>query len=289
MPFVNASAAGLGGRHRLQEVAAALRHGVFLAPFGPFASPRAAAELAAAAEEAGWDGFFCWDHVLRSPPDLPVADPFVTLSAAACSTTRIRLGPMVTPLARRRPQVLVRQVVSLDHLSEGRAVLGLGLGVDGHGELSRFGEVVGEKERGDLLDEGAALLAAMMTGEEVVHHGRHFTVDGASFLPRPLQRPRVPMWFGARGLRPASRAVRRAARYDGLFLVEASSSALSRAVEVVASERGGLEGFDVAVELGDELDATAAADGGATWAMSVFPATRDRERIAAAVTAGPPR
>src|SRR3954452_16257045 len=126
--------------------------GIYVAPFDELADPRRGARLAARAEERGWDGFFVWDHIRYSPPVRGAADPWVTLSAIACATERLRLGPMVTPPARRRVQKLTREAVTPHHLSAGRLVLGLGLGSDRHGELGPFGEVDDPREQVRLLD-----------------------------------------------------------------------------------------------------------------------------------------
>jgi alkanesulfonate monooxygenase SsuD/methylene tetrahydromethanopterin reductase-like flavin-dependent oxidoreductase (luciferase family) len=161
-----------------------VKRALFLPPFDDLADVRVLAGLAAEAELAGWDGVFLWDHVLRPDPPRPVADPWIALAALAMRTERVRLGTMVTPLARRRPQKLAREVATLDHLSGGRVTLGLGLGVDTGRELSGFGEpVIGAAERGDLLDEGLPLLRAMLRGERIDHHGRFFTADGVTLVP----------------------------------------------------------------------------------------------------------
>ncbi len=267
-----------------------MRSGLFLPPFNELSDPRRLVEVAVLAEESGWDGVFLWDHVLRRPEEaLAVADPWVCLAAMAAATSRVRLGTMVTPLVRRRPQVLVRQVVTLDHLSGGRAVLGLGLGVDTTGELSRFGELVDERRRGDLLDEGVALVAEMMSGEHVVHRGRYFTVDGASFLPRPVQQPRLPIVLGARGSSPTSRAVRRAAAYDGLFLVDAGPGEVAAARATVEEVRGSLDGFELAVLTGpDGLTPDELARSGATWAMRRVSPAQKLQQVVEEVALGPP-
>src|SRR5215467_187671 len=99
--------------------------------FGSFSDARNMAELAHEAEDAGWDGFFLWDHIGGSPEQAaPVADPWVELTAMAMTTNRIKLGPLVTPLPRRRPWKLARECVTLDHLSNGRLILGVGIGSD---------------------------------------------------------------------------------------------------------------------------------------------------------------
>lgn len=260
-----------------------MRHALFLPPFGELADPHAVVDLAVAAEAEGWDGLFLWDHVLR-PPSEPaeIADVWVTLAAVAQATRTIRMGPMVTPIVRRRPQKLAREAVTVDRLSGGRLVLGLGLGVDTSGELSKFGEVVDPVERGEILDEGAALLVELWSGEEVRHRGRHFVADGVRFLPRPVQQPRIPLWFAARG--DARKPVRRAARYDGLFPIETDADGVTRAAELVAAERGSLDGFDIAVRADRSTPLDAYERAGATWAMWDFgpgdPASAIRARIA---------
>jgi alkanesulfonate monooxygenase SsuD/methylene tetrahydromethanopterin reductase-like flavin-dependent oxidoreductase (luciferase family) len=228
---------------------------------------------------------------------MAIADAWTSLAGVACATERVRLGALVTPLARRRPQVLARQVVTLDHLSSGRVTLGLGLGVDSTGELSRFGEVIDPSSRGDLLDEGAALLARLMSGERVEHRGWYFTSDDVRFLPRPVQEPRVPMWLAAVGgagrndkrALPAARPVRRAAHYDGLFLIDATPGDLERAVAIVSSEREGrFEGFDIAVLAESTLPVDVASALGATWAMLSIEPEMPLAEVRGRIASGPP-
>ena len=100
-----------------------VRHALTIPPYGDLADPRRLVEVAVAAEAAGWDGVFMWDHVLRRPGDpQETADPWVAMAAMAMATERIRIGPMVTPITRRRPIKLARECTTLDHLSEGRDV-----------------------------------------------------------------------------------------------------------------------------------------------------------------------
>jgi alkanesulfonate monooxygenase SsuD/methylene tetrahydromethanopterin reductase-like flavin-dependent oxidoreductase (luciferase family) len=141
------------------------RRGLFLAPFDELADPWVLVELATAAESRGWDGVFLWDHIVYRPPVSAVADPWVALSAIAARTERLRLGPMVTPLSRRRVQKVARETVTLDQLSRGRLTLGVGLGSSNTAELEPFGEVVDPRERARLLDEGLERLAQfLLTG-----------------------------------------------------------------------------------------------------------------------------
>lgn len=262
-----------------------MNHALSLPPFGRLADPGALVELAVAAEEAGLDGFFLWDHVHRPSSDPPqILDPWVVMGALALATERVRLGPMVTPLTRRRPIKLAREVITLDRLSGGRVVLGLGLGVDSGGELSRFGEVVDPRERGDRLDEGVELLTRFWSGEVVEHEGSAYRVDSVAVAPRPLQLPHPPLWFGARGgsgLRP----VRRAARFQGLMPIEVDGDGLSRMLEVVAEERGSLDGFDTMVSA--NVDPDEAERRGATWSYRSVPTDASPDDVLAVIASDP--
>ena len=153
------------------------KRGIFLAPFDELVDPRTLAELAAKAERSGWDGFFLWDHVDYRAPVQALADPWVALAAIASSTEKLRIGPMVTPLSRRRVQKLARETVTLDHLSRGRLTLGVGLGSDRNDELEPFGEEVDPRKRAELLDQGLERLSSFWAGD---------------FQPQPVQRPRIP-------------------------------------------------------------------------------------------------
>jgi alkanesulfonate monooxygenase SsuD/methylene tetrahydromethanopterin reductase-like flavin-dependent oxidoreductase (luciferase family) len=233
------------------------RRGIFIAPFDELASPNTLAALAASAEARGWDGLFLWDHVRYRAPVRAVADPGVVLAAVAAATDRIRLGPLVTPLARRRVQKLARETVTLDHLSRGRLVLGVGLGSDRNGELGPFGEVVDPRERARLLDEGLARLASYWDGE---------------FEPAPVQSPRIPVWVAARW--PNRRPLRRAARWDGLFPIELPGpealAELAAAVSALRAEVGNDHAFDLIVDLPVDADPAPWEAAGATWILTEF-------------------
>src|SRR5215212_2966855 len=193
-----------------------MRYGIVTANLGEYADPRVAVDLARAAEAAGWEAFFVWDH-LGFVRGVPSGDPLIILSAVAASTTRLKLGLAVTPLARRRPQVVANALTSLDLLSGGRVVFGAGLGGVPE-EFTAFGEPGDPKERAAMLDEGLTILDGLLSGETVTHRGRHYAVEGVSLAPRPLQRSRVPIWIGGEG----PPALRRAARWDG-WLAPATS------------------------------------------------------------------
>ncbi|HEX2738828.1 MAG TPA: LLM class flavin-dependent oxidoreductase, partial [Rubrobacter sp.] len=204
-----------------------MRYGLSLPNFGEGIDARTIAGLAREAEEAGWDGFFIWDHLLAfSPRPVPVVDPWISLAAAAMSTSRIRLGPMVTPLPRRRPAKLARESASLDHLSGGRMILGVGIGAMPY-EWDYLGEEADMRVRGAMLDEGLDVLTGLWTGQPFAHRGKHYRIQGESpdedwravFYPPPLQRPRVPIWVA--GTWPVKPPFRRAARWDGVFPMKA--------------------------------------------------------------------
>jgi alkanesulfonate monooxygenase SsuD/methylene tetrahydromethanopterin reductase-like flavin-dependent oxidoreductase (luciferase family) len=262
-----------------------VRHGLMLAPFGQLADPRVVAEMAADAERAGFDGVFLWDHMYRAEPFRPVADPWVTLAAVAAATERVRLGPLVTPVARRRPQKLARETTTLDHLSGGRLVLGVGLGVNTGRELTRFGEEDDPRLRGDRLDEGVELLCRLWSGEEVTHHGRHFTADDVRFEPRPLQEPRIPIWVAAPSGK--GRPLRRAARYDGIC-TDVGLADAPALLERLRRERGDLDGFDVVVMGAPGAESRGWEAAGATWWIVDFPDPVDPETVAGLIADGPP-
>ena len=246
--------------------------GIFVPPFDELVDPTVMADLAEEAERHGWDGFFLWDHVAYREPVRAVADPWVVLAAIACRTERLRIGPMVTPLARRRVHKLARETVTLDHLSRGRLTLGVGLGSDRNNEFERFGEVTDARERARLLDEGLARLAGYWTGE---------------LEPPPVQQPRIPVWAAARW--PNRRPVRRAARWDGLFPIELPGpEALAELVEEVRAMReGNDEPFDFVVEDAPGAPSDPWEAAGATWVLTSLGFTARLEEVRAAIEAGP--
>lgn len=264
-----------------------MRHALFLAPFGELSDPHAMVEVAQAAETGGWDGLFLWDHVLRDPDEVSdIADVWMVLAAVAAATDRLRLGPMVTPLSRRRMATLVRQTTTLDQLSRGRLTMGVGLGVDTAGELSRFGEVVEPRARAAILDESIDVLQAAWRGDHVEHRGAHLTVDGVTFSPRPVQRPSIPLWAAAR--RQAPGPVRRAARLDGLFAIEVGVDDLDRSLDEIRARRGSLDGFDVAVRVSPFDDPALLGVPGVTWAMHSHAPDAERAPVVDEARAGPP-
>jgi alkanesulfonate monooxygenase SsuD/methylene tetrahydromethanopterin reductase-like flavin-dependent oxidoreductase (luciferase family) len=247
-----------------------MRSGFWLPIFDELADPVVVARLAADAEEAGWHGVFVWDHI-RWRGIQQVADAWITLAAIATATERVRLGPMVTPLARRRPAKLARETATLDGLSGGRLTLGVGLGSDHYNkEFSATGEQLDERARGQMLDEVLEILAAAWSGEPVHHRGPHYTVDGIQFLPRPVQRPGVPVWVA--GVAGNRKPIRRAARHDGFFPVNLEHpDQLAEIVATVTDLRENTTApFDIAVGLPLGTDPAPYAAAGATWWMPEF-------------------
>ncbi|MFJ4918521.1 LLM class flavin-dependent oxidoreductase [Streptomyces sp. NPDC088725] len=201
-----------------------MRFSINIPNFGDFADARAVATVAVAAEQAGWDGLFVWDHVVhdkRRRRGQPFGDPWMLLTAAALATSRIRLGTLVTPVARRRPQQLARQVTTLDSLSGGRVIFGAGLGGPIEDEYGSFGETTDPVVLAECLDEGLELLHRYWSGEPVNHDGRHHQVRDVTLLPATVQRPRPPVWIG--GFWPNRPPMRRAARWDGVVPLFASA------------------------------------------------------------------
>jgi alkanesulfonate monooxygenase SsuD/methylene tetrahydromethanopterin reductase-like flavin-dependent oxidoreductase (luciferase family) len=263
-----------------------VRHALYLPPFGPLADPNVQAEVAVEAEAHDWDGLFLWDHVLRPATEpAEIADVWVAMAAQAAVTERIRLGPMVTPIARRRPHKLAREILSLDQLSRGRLICGFGLGSDDARELSAFGEVTDRRALGDLLDEGADLVAELVAGEAVDHRGPHYTAADVTFRPRPVQQPRPPFWFAATSTAP--RPIRRAARFEGIFPIAVSGDELGRIAELIVAVRGDLDGYDIAVVYLPGMDLAPFERHGATWAVHSFLPGATRQDVLDYLRIGP--
>jgi hypothetical protein len=219
-------------------------------------------------------------------------DPWQVLAVVAARTSRIKLGTMITPVARRRPWKLAKEVTTLDLLSGGRVILGVGLGAP-DSEFSLVGEPTGKSHRAELLDEGLEVLAGLCTGQPFSHQGKHFTVGPVRFSPSPVQRPRIPVWVGGvlpadgplakaarrvAGMPPARGPVARAARWDGFIPINpgrpgdrATVGEIAAVRDRIAGLRGNTADFDIAIW--GELDSAGQVagllpgyrDAGATW------------------------
>lgn len=254
-----------------------MRWGLSISLSGDLADPASIARIAVAAEQAGWDAVFVWDH-LWNRTLVPFADPFVTLAAIAAATERVLIGTMVAALPRRRPQLVAQATTSLDRLSGGRMVLGLGLGVDSYGEYSVFDEpAVDDRARAAALDAGIERLGEMLTGGPVAGAGGRVTT------PAGVQRPRVPIWIAGRaGLTAGPRRVRRH-ELEGLALVDRESwtpedvAAALLAGDLTAGK------IDVALVGGTHPDPDALCAAGATWCFpEVLPGATAADALAMA-------
>jgi alkanesulfonate monooxygenase SsuD/methylene tetrahydromethanopterin reductase-like flavin-dependent oxidoreductase (luciferase family) len=259
------------------------------------------ADMAAAAEGAGWDGVFFWDG-MALPGGWPTYDPWVTMAAIALRTERVRFGAIVTPPSRRRPWKLARETMTLDHLSQGRLVLPVGLGAIDDRGFGGVGEATDRRTRAERLDESLEILTLAWSGEPFSYAGEHFQMEEMQFQPPSLQKPRIPIWVVA--LWPRPKSIDRAFRYDGIMPAvgappnNAPTPDDIQAIAAAARERKG-EGasFDIILEgTTPAADPEAAreqlrplAEAGATWWIESpweSPTVASlRERIAA----GPPR
>lgn len=249
-----------------------MKFGINVPNFGEYSDPRSFASLAADAEDAGWDGVFVWDHLLIWSGNT-VGDPWILLAAAAAVTDRVLLGPMVTPIPRRRPWKLAREAVSLDQLSNGRLVLGVGIGFPPDSEFAAFGEPSEAKLRAEMLDEGLEILTGLWSGRPFAFSGRHYRLEEMTFLPTPVQQPCIPIWVA--GMWPNRRPFRRAARFDGVFPIKGGENqelltpaGLREVVEYVRRYRGDGHPFEVVTYADLRGEACRTEDVVAEWAES---------------------
>lgn len=283
-----------------------MRYGLYLPNFGAWGDPVAMVDLARDAEKAEWDGFFIWDHI--GGFDNTMVDPWVALGGIASATETIRIGTTVTPVPRRRPHKLARETATVDRLSGGRLIFGVGSG-EGTDEFDRMGEEIDHRTRGAMLDEALDVIDRLWSGDSVVHEGEHYTVHTQGFRPTPIQTPRPPVWVG--GFWPYRRPMRRAARWDGVMPLfrrdgqESDLPLLRECLEFIADARGSLDGYDVVyqgVTPGGDPDRALAIvapyeEAGVTWWLEPIAPYRygqgmeepwDIERLRARVLAGPP-
>lgn len=254
-----------------------LKWGLSLSLSGELGQPGLIAEVASLAEASGWDGVFVWDHLWNRTGD-PFADPWITLAAVAVATERVRIGPVVTPLPRRRPQVVAQQAATLDRLSGGRLTLGVGLGHDNYGEYSAFEEPLADaRSRAAALDAGLDFLTTALSGRPVHSAGDRPTTVAC------LQRPRCPIWVAGRS--QSAVGPRRAARHglEGVAVVGGDVWTPGQVSDTLAG--GGLEvgSIDVVLVGGTHPAPTALAEAGATWAVpEVAPGASAAEVLATA-------
>jgi alkanesulfonate monooxygenase SsuD/methylene tetrahydromethanopterin reductase-like flavin-dependent oxidoreductase (luciferase family) len=272
-----------------------MRYAISVPNGGECADPRILAELAHLAEDAGWDGIFLEDYIqytndtYHSLPGAPTYDPWVALAAMAMRTQRIRLGTSVTPLPRRRPWKLARETVSVDILSGGRLILGVGSGDTRETGFTHVGEKMDARQRAELLDESLDILAGLWSGQPFSYQGKHYVVDEVTFLPTPAQSPRIPIWVG--GGWPNSGPTQRAARWDGSCLYKQKQTKDGAWQDMTPDDVRALKGtierqrtasapFDIVIggqERRDDWEQERAhirslTEAGATWWMEWIPA-----------------
>src|SRR5437763_3991604 len=299
---------------RYVEEDCGMRFGITLPNAGLGDDPTVLADLARDAEDAGWEGVFVWDagvparDIAVDPADralAPVIDPWIGLALVAQATERVTLGPMIAPLARRRPWKVAQESVTLDHLSGGRFVLPVGLGWTPDPWFAKVGEPLDIHVRAERLDESLAIIDALWRGDEVCVAGTHFRVEGLRLRPQPVQRPRIPVWVVG-GWR-SHRSLARAARWDGVIPQRIRSEEPLTADEVrelvgtVRAERDD-DRFDVVIEgllpEHDPDEATAYTRGlaaaGATWYldgvwMYMYETPGQPDAIRRVIRKGPPK
>jgi alkanesulfonate monooxygenase SsuD/methylene tetrahydromethanopterin reductase-like flavin-dependent oxidoreductase (luciferase family) len=251
----------------------------------PFTDVATVLGIAEDAESAGWDGVFLWDHLQWSVDVAPpVHDPWVLLGAIARTTERVLLGTLVTPLSRRRPWVVAKQVMTLDHLSRGRAVLAVGLGEPPDRDFGDLGDEADPRARAALLDEGLEVVDGLFRGGPFEHRGEHFAVR-ADYKPGPVQQPRPPIWVA--GVAPNRRPLDRARRWDGVVPIakRAELSPDELAAYVGTPPRAG---WDVVAPWSPGVPAAEYADAGATWLVeSTWPIGDWADDFRARVRRGP--
>jgi alkanesulfonate monooxygenase SsuD/methylene tetrahydromethanopterin reductase-like flavin-dependent oxidoreductase (luciferase family) len=260
-----------------------MKYAIGVVPAGEV-NVHALAELGHLAEEAGWDGFFIEDYITHwTAPDVPTIDPWIGLATIAIRTQHIRLGTMVTPLPRRRPWKVAREAVTIDHLSNGRLILGVGLGGANDAlNFDRFGEVTDLRQRAEMLDEALDIIAGLWSGQAFSYQGKHYQVDQVTFQPTPLQEPRIPIWVG--GGFPNKGPTARAARWDGACMYKETHGApwqdmtpedVQALTAFVERERSVATPYDIMVGgreraedwEQDRAHIKAVAEAGATWWM----------------------
>ena len=261
-----------------------------------FGNPRDAAELARAAEKAGWDAFFTWDSLFFWREGVhAVYDPWVVVSAVATATETIRIGTCVAIVPRYKPQTLATTVSTLDVLSNGRMTLGVGIGFFAE-EFEVFGGSGDARIRAEMLDENLDVVTRLWSGDEVNHRGHYYTVAGVTLESTLVQTPRVPIWVGGDS-RPA---LRRAARWDGWIGPanpwdrEWTPDDLIAFTETIEAERDSARPFDIAWAGVSQSDEGEMVEGfrqaGATWWVELIDWGRGSyDEACDRVTAGPPR
>jgi probable F420-dependent oxidoreductase len=211
-----------------------MRFGFILPNFGGRITAKGIVRISQKAEEAGFESVFATDHIVM-PRDMQepygnLVEPMMLLSFVAARTTKLKLGTSVIVLPQRNPVLVAKQATALDVLSNGRIILGLGAGW----AEKEFAYLNADfKRRGKVFDESIELMRSLWSGEPVDFLGRFFKINGAIFLPKPVQE-RIPIWIGG----SSDSALRRAARLgDGWHPVGPNVETYRKGVERIKRTR----------------------------------------------------
>ncbi|MDQ2902476.1 MAG: LLM class flavin-dependent oxidoreductase [Chloroflexota bacterium] len=282
-----------------------MRYALSLPNAGVYGDARVLADLARLAEEAGWDGFFLWDTLHYNAEDGAVCDPWIALAAIAMQTERIKIGTMVAAPTRRRPWKMARETVTLDHLSNGRFILGVGAGDGSDKGFTHFGEETNTKKKAELLDESLAILRGLWSGKPFSYSGEHYHVSEITFWPPPIQTPSIPIWIS--GTWPRRGPMLRAAHGDGVnaftFRSDGTAADLTpaeirqlktfmdqnRSVTSPFDIVTGAQVFDALHDEQAQAMLRAYAEAGATWCLEGIWPQRDFDSLRASIQQGPPR
>ena len=274
------------------------RFGLYIPNFGELSKPSNITKLARTAEDNGWNGIFLWDHI-PVEASMPAYDPWLLLTLIATNTEQIHLGTTVTPLARRRPQKIAKEVATLDHISGGRVILGVGLG--GKKEYVAYGESYKPRKVAEKLDECLEIIQLLWTGEPVDYQGRHYSVT-AQHSPKPVQ-SQIPIWVG--GNWPNKRPFSRAAKYQGVFPLKARARGFEESLiegdyvdilDYIGQNGGDLENYDVVKSVYSDSDSEKNSwiqgyvDVGVNWVLECLDPWRGSvESLFEVVERGPPQ
>ncbi len=271
-----------------------IKYGIYISNFGKGKSAKLLTKWAKEAEVAGWDGFFIWDHIHANTRD-EIVDPWITLASIAVETEHIKIGTMVTPVARRRPWKLARETTTLDRLSNGRFIMGVGLGEPPDKEFEAFGEDPDPKVRAEKLDEGLDILNGLWSGKSFTYEGKHYQINSVTFKPKPVQSPRIPIWVG--GYWPNKAPFIRAAKYDGVFPLEIKTlSDLEDLVDFINQHRVNKENYDI-IGMGRVASTPEANkkellpwyEKGMTWFLEFIATSTPHDKVLERVRRSPPR
>lgn len=276
--------------------------GLALPNYGPYTDPGQFGEIALLAEESGWDGIFLYDTFLMPrAAGLPVFDPWINLTVMADRTSTIRIGTLVSALPRLRPWQIARIATTIDHVSGGRFILGVGAGDPSDKGFGGFGEPTDGRTRARLLDESIEIINGLWSGEPFSFDGDEYTVDNVTLLPKPAQSPHIPVWVACTW--PAAKPIERAARQDGVSPIlseeDGSPDRIADTVREIAREfrsrRGDESPFDIVIGHPllhideDQQDVVRGiADAGATWIVENLSIVRDLENLLDGIKNGPP-